>query len=215
MLYYLQLAIILLISIGIHEFAHAYSSFKLWDPTPKIQGRLTPNPLKHVDPIGFFAIFLIGFGRGKAVQIDPRYYKNPLRDELIVALAGPASNIIMATIGILIIFIYSKISNIWVNPLIVWAPNLVISFWVLFSIINIALAVFNMMPLPPLDGFRLVKVIIPNLAKKIEQYGQYIILVIAALIILPGTGNMIGNFIGTVAQGIFKILALGIGQIFY
>jgi Zn-dependent protease len=86
-LYYVYIAIILLISIGLHEYAHAYTSNKLGDPTPKLQGRLTPNPLKHLDPIGFILIFIIGFGRGKPVQINPNYYKKPLRDELITSLA--------------------------------------------------------------------------------------------------------------------------------
>ena len=106
---YIQLAIILLVSIGIHEFAHAYTSYKLGDPTPKIQGRLTPNPLKHIDPIGFLMIFIIHFGRGKPVQIDPSYYKKPYRDELITALAGPASNILLGSLGLLIMFIYGWI----------------------------------------------------------------------------------------------------------
>ncbi|MDO4713722.1 MAG: site-2 protease family protein [bacterium] len=86
-MYYLQIAIIFVVSIGLHEYAHAYVSYALGDPTPKIQGRLTPNPLKHIDPIGFILIFLIHFGWGKPVQIDPSYYKKPYRDELLVALA--------------------------------------------------------------------------------------------------------------------------------
>jgi len=83
----IQLAIILAISIGMHEYAHAYVSYRLGDPTPKLQGRLTPNPLKHLDPIGFFMIFIAHFGRGKPVQINPLYYKNPRKGELMVALA--------------------------------------------------------------------------------------------------------------------------------
>ncbi|MDR0607334.1 MAG: site-2 protease family protein [Candidatus Peribacteria bacterium] len=86
-LHYLYIGIILLISIGLHEYAHAYASNQLGDPTPKLQGRLTPNPLKHLDIVGFLLIFLIGFGRGKPVQINPSYYKKPLRDELITALS--------------------------------------------------------------------------------------------------------------------------------
>ena len=214
-LQYIQLAIILLISIGIHEFAHAYSSFKLGDPTPKIQGRLTPNPLKHVDPIGFIAIFLIGFWRGKPVQINPSYYKKPLKDELIVALAGPASNIAMSIIGILIIFIFAKTANINLTELMEGSSSLVISFWMLFTMINIALAVFNMLPIPPLDGFRLVKVLIPKRAQKIERYSMYILVGLALLIIFPGTGNGIWNFIVTISSKIFHILFVGIGQIFY
>ncbi|MBF0932229.1 MAG: site-2 protease family protein, partial [candidate division SR1 bacterium] len=72
---YIQIGIIFIVSVSLHEFAHAYASYKLGDPTPKIQGRLTPNPIKHIDPIGFILIFLIGFGRGRPVQIDPSYYK--------------------------------------------------------------------------------------------------------------------------------------------
>lgn len=81
------LAVILLVSIGLHEYAHAWVSYRLGDPTPKLQNRLTPNPLHHVDPIGFLLIFLIGFGRGKSVQVNPYYYKKPLQGELLVALA--------------------------------------------------------------------------------------------------------------------------------
>jgi Zn-dependent protease len=81
------LAIIFVISISLHEYAHAWSSYKLGDPTPKIQGRLTPNPLVHIDPIGFLMIFIIHFGRGRPVIVNPSYYKNTLRDELLVALA--------------------------------------------------------------------------------------------------------------------------------
>ena len=104
--YYVELGIILLISIGIHEFAHAYSSYKLWDPTPKIQGRLTPNPLKHISLWWFLAVFLIHFWWWKPVQIDPSYYKKPYRDELITSLAGPASNIILWILWILVLFLY-------------------------------------------------------------------------------------------------------------
>ena len=85
-----------------HEYAHAYVSYRLGDPTPKLQGRLTPNPLKHIDPIGFLMVFLAHFGRGKPVQINPLYYKNPRKGELIVSLAGPATNLILAIVSGLI-----------------------------------------------------------------------------------------------------------------
>lgn len=92
-----------------HEYAHAYVSYRLGDPTPKLQGRLTPNPLKHIDPIGFLMVFLAHFGRGKPVQINPLYYKNPRKGELIVSLAGPATNLILAIVGIVVMLIYVKI----------------------------------------------------------------------------------------------------------
>mgnify|MGYP000879363001 FL=1 len=103
----LILAVILLLSIGFHEYAHARASNKLGDPTPKLQGRLTPNPLAHIDPMGFLLIFIIHFGWGKPVQINPSYYKNPRIDEFLVAIAGPLTNILMAIIGIVVLKIYS------------------------------------------------------------------------------------------------------------
>jgi Zn-dependent protease len=103
----LILAVILLLSIGFHEYAHARASNKLGDPTPKLQGRLTPNPLAHIDPMGFLLIFIIHFGWGKPVQINPNYYKNPRIDEFLVAIAGPLTNILMAIIGIVVLKIYS------------------------------------------------------------------------------------------------------------
>lgn len=87
MIYLIFLALIFVISISLHEYAHAWMSNRLGDPTPRLQGRLTPNPLVHIDPIGFLLIFLIGFGWGRAVIVNPAYYKNTLRDELLVALA--------------------------------------------------------------------------------------------------------------------------------
>jgi len=153
----IQLAIILAISIGLHEYAHAYISYKLWDPTPKLQGRLTPNPLKHIDPIWFIMIFLVNFWRGKPVQVNPMYYKNPWKWELIVALWWPATNLILAIIWIFIILIYSKI--LWLPITSIFQSNIDIIniFWIKFSIINIALAIFNLIPIPPLDGFRIIK----------------------------------------------------------
>ena len=179
---YIQLAIILLVSIGIHEFAHAYTSYKLGDPTPKIQGRLTPNPLKHIDPIGFLMIFIIHFGRGKPVQIDPSYYKRPYRDELITAFAGPVSNILLGIGGVLIILLYGKISHQALGA-ILNVPDLVAQFWMLFSMTNFGLAAFNMIPLPPLDGYRLVKVISPKAGYWMEKNMRYIAIAFLLLVV--------------------------------
>lgn len=93
-----------------HEFAHAWISHKLGDPTPKLQNRLTLNPMAHIDPIGLLAIFLVNFGRGRPVQINSSYYKNQIVGEFKVAIAGPISNLILATIGIIILLITAKTS---------------------------------------------------------------------------------------------------------
>ncbi len=162
LLMYLQLAIILLVSIGVHEYAHAWTSDKLGDPTPKMMGRLTPNPLAHIDPLGFLMIFIINFGWGKPVVTNPNYYRQPLRDECLVAFAGPISNVILACIGVLITITVSQTNLLLTSPGLIW-------FRELFAWINCGLAVFNMMPLPPLDGWRLVKVFAPRWAWQVQQ----------------------------------------------
>lgn len=170
----LSLAVILLVSIWLHEYAHAYVSYRLGDPTPKIQGRLTTNPLKHMDPIGFLMIFLIWFGWWKPVQVNPAYYKDPLKWELMVALAWPATNLILATCWIIILLISAKILGMWVNDIFLNNYNALIMFWVKFSMINIILAVFNLIPIPPLDWFRIIKMISYKFASFVEKYTLYI-----------------------------------------
>jgi Zn-dependent protease len=118
--------------------------------------------LAHIDPLGFLMIFVIQFGWGKPVQINPTYYRRPLRDELMVALAGPASNIILSCISAIIILTLSQ------TQLSLTSPGL-IDFWILFGVINCGMAVFNMLPLPPLDGWRLVKIMVPQLATKFQM----------------------------------------------
>ena len=209
----LQLAIILAISIGLHEYAHAYVSYRLGDPTPKLQGRLTPNPLKHIDPIGFLMIFLIHFGWGKPVQINPMYYKKPHLWELMVALAGPATNLVLAFFGILLLIISSKISWVWLQA-ILNPTDIYFSFWIMFSFINIALAIFNLLPIPPLDGFRLVKMVSWKFGEFIEKYTLYIWIFFLILILWPGSG-IVGGFLTNVSSAIFNILFMILGQVFY
>ncbi|MCK9467159.1 MAG: site-2 protease family protein [Candidatus Absconditabacterales bacterium] len=209
-----SLAIILLISIGLHEYAHAYVSYRLGDPTPKLQGRLTSNPLKHMDPIGFFMIFLIGFGWGKPVQVNPTYYKDPLKGELMVALAGPATNLILSTIGIILLLIFSKIFSLGINDIFLNNANALIMFFVNFSMINILLAVFNLIPLPPLDGFRIVKMISYNFASFVEKYTTYISIMFLILILGPGR-SVVGNFLRTVSNSIFQFIFTIFATIFY
>lgn len=208
------LVIILSVSIGLHEYAHAAVSHYLGDPTPKLQKRLSPNPIKHIDPIGFLMIFLIWFGRGKPVQINPSYYKKPLQWELLVALAWPATNIVLAVLAILIMVIYVTISG-WPAILLAnWTSDLMITFRQLFAFINIALAVFNMLPIPPLDGFRLVKVVAPRFAYAIEKYNMYIMIAFLFIILWPGRW-MVGNFISWTSQAIFDIILAILTTIIY
>ena len=194
----LFLALIFIVSISLHEYAHAWMANRLWDPTPRNQGRLTPNPIAHIDPVWFILIFLIWFGWGRAVQYNPHYLKNPLWDELKIALAWPAMNILLSIGAIIILIIYQLIAGA--------GQDLVTSFWMQFAFMNIALAVFNMIPIPPLDGYRVIKVFAPRLMTQVEQYGQYIILWFALLFIRwPGSG-LLQSYISGVSYFVFNIL---------
>ncbi len=207
----IQLAIILAISIGLHEYAHAYASHKLGDPTPKLQWRLTPNPLKHIDPVGFVMIFLIHFGRGKPVQINPGYYKNRRVWELMVALAWPATNIVLAFLGVLFIILSTKFGSLGSY---IDASEPFIYFWILFAKINVTLAIFNMLPIPPLDWFRLVKMISWKLGELIEQYTMYISIFFLIIILGPGRW-VVGNFLNTVSNWILDFFFVILWQVFY
>ncbi len=177
----------LIIAITIHEFSHALIADRLGDPTPRSQGRLSLNPLKHLDFVGTIMIFLIHFGWGKPVQIDPYNLKNPKRDQLLISLAGPASNLLLAIIlSIIIRFI----------PL-----NLFITFLISTVIqLNVLLAIFNLIPIPPLDGSKILLNILPNgiseqWQEAFNQYGFILLIVFLFLPIINGTTLV--NFIMT------------------
>jgi Zn-dependent protease len=144
-------AIGLVAAITIHEFAHAWSADHLGDPTPRVQGRLTLNPLAHLDPIGTLALLLIGFGWGRPVEFDPYNLKNRTRDAAIIALAGPASNIVLA-IACSIVF----------NLL---PPGLTLISMTLLNVIaiNVVLAIFNLVPVAPLDGEKILYALLPKM----------------------------------------------------
>ena len=211
-IYYVFLAIILLVSIWLHEYAHAWTSYKLWDPTPVLQWRLTPNPLKHIDIVWFISVFLIWFWWWKPVQINPIYYKNPIRDETLTAFAWPAMNLVLAFFGMLIMMVYGKVIWMWLQDLLV-GGDYVVMFWQLFIIMNIALAVFNMIPLPPLDGYRLIKIFWKKWAQWMEKNVMRISMI---LIILIVSGSpIISAYISTVTDLIYRMFFMLFSLIFY
>jgi len=210
----ISLAIILLVSVWLHEYAHAYVSYRLWDPTPKIQWRLTMNPLKHMDPIWFFMVFLIWFWRWKPVQINPMYYKNPIKWEFMVAMAWPAMNLMLSIGSIILLLIFAKISWMWINDIFLGQYNFVMSFLIQFSMLNIMLAVFNLLPIPPLDWFRIVKMISYNFAMFVEKYTLYISIFFLIMLLWPGK-VWIWNFLWTVSSTVFHFLLTIFSNIFY
>ncbi len=159
----------ILIGLSFHEFAHAFAANRLGDPTPKLQGRVTINPVAHVDPFGFLALIFIGFGWGRPVEVNPRYFKNMRRDSLIVDLAGVTVNLILAIIftGVLKLLDTYQISflNTYMGGVVIQIVMAIIS-------INIVLMIFNLLPIPPLDGFGIVTEIF-NLREKEWYYQIY------------------------------------------
>lgn len=155
----------IIIGLTFHEAAHGFVSYWLGDPTPKLQGRLTLNPFSHIDPIGFLALFFAGFGWGQPVQIDPRYYKHRRRDELLVAVAGVVTNFIIAFAASLILKLMAN--NMGVTVMYGLGQ---IAFSIVYYImtINIMLMIFNLIPVPPLDGFSILTQIF-----KLERYSWY------------------------------------------
>ncbi len=158
---------VVFITLPIHEWAHGFVSTKLGDPTPRYQGRLTLNPIAHLDWMGALGILLFGIGWAKPVQVNARYYKNPKWGMALVALAGPVSNIILA-------FLMLLVGNVLVvtgNPILEQAYHFL--FYIAF--ISISLAVFNLIPIPPFDGSRILFVLLPQKYYfKIMQYERYI-----------------------------------------
>lgn len=170
----------IIIGISFHEYAHAKMAIKLGDPTPKMQGRDTLSPLSHMDPIGFICLLIAHFGWGRPVQIDPRYFKNPLKDQMIVSLAGPVMNLIIAFVS-LIIWNIVGISGILagLSGTLAFAIDTILECMV---IINISLFIFNLLPLPNFDGSKILLYFVPDKWKihmlNIEKYGFLIFLVV-------------------------------------
>jgi Zn-dependent protease len=167
-------AVALIIAITIHEFSHALVADKLGDPTPRSLGRLSLNPLRHLDLIGTIMLFLVHFGWGKPVPIDPYNLKNPKRDEMLISIAGPASNLILAALLSLII------RFIPLNDLAVFLIYTIIQ-------LNVLLAVFNLIPIPPLDGSKIFLNLLPdNISTKWQEaFNQYGFIILIIFLFLP------------------------------
>lgn len=144
----------IVIGLTFHEFAHALVADKLGDNTPRMQGRVSISPLDHVDPIGFIALIFVGFGWGKPVEINPYNFKNRRRDELLVSFAGVAMNFLLAVIFAVILKVYTSYTGAWPGMGNMSEIIADIIFYVIY--INLVLMVFNLLPIPPLDGFNIL-----------------------------------------------------------
>ena len=171
-----------LISIAVHESAHGYVSYKQGDPTARNLGRITLNPLKHFDIMGFICMVLFRVGWAKPVPVNPRYYKNPRRGMAITAAAGPVSNIIMAFIGVIGYELVGLISFPEMNTAYYICVTIYMFFQV-FASLNVFLAIFNLIPIPPFDGSRIAYIFMPPKAYfGIMKYERFIMLGMVVLL---------------------------------
>jgi len=167
-----------IIGLTVHEFSHAYMAFRLGDHTAKDQGRLTLNPLKHIDWMGFFLIVIVGFGWAKPVSFNPDNLKHKHRDEILISIAGPLSNLVIALLFFMVarvLFVFEFFNSTGlglgtINLIVVW------------GVINISLFIFNLIPLPPLDGSHLyltfLKETNPKLMMNLYKYGTLALLIL-------------------------------------
>ncbi len=164
-------------TMPIHEYAHALIATKLGDQTPRLSGRLTLNPMAHISPLGALMIVLCGFGYAKPVSVNPRNFKDSKKGMALTAIAGPISNLIM---GFLFVFLSELFYNL--------EPSLLTSsfyyFFYFAAVVNVNLAVFNLLPIPPLDGSRILQLLIPaKYYYKFLEYERYIVIVVFILIL--------------------------------
>ena len=176
---------IMLLALPIHEMAHGWAAYKLGDPTARNLGRLTLNPLKHLDPIGALCMLVFRFGWAKPVPVSSRNFKKPRRDMALTALAGPVSNLLLAFLGVLLyniaLFIIIKIDPTSARGISIADTTLL--FFYLFAFYNINLALFNLIPVPPLDGSRIFYIFLPpKWYFGIMKYERYIALALMVLL---------------------------------
>lgn len=196
-IYFLISVAVVMISLTVHEYAHGYAAYKLGDSTAKADGRLSLNPLHHLDPIGTLMLLLIGFGYAKPVPVMTRNFRKPRRDFAIVSLCGPLSNFVLAFVSAFFYVLLVKVCPVgfWIS-----VPGEVVNILFYYMILlNIGLALFNLIPLPPLDGSNVLMCMLPpRLAakySKLRYYSQYILLGIILLSWLPGSAGKIFDYI--------------------
>lgn len=195
-------------TLPFHEYAHALVATKLGDQTARLSGRLSLNPMRHIDPLGALMIVLVGFGYAKPVPVNPRNFKNPKVGMALTALAGPCANLLMATVFLLLknIILLFPTSN----PIV-----LALAYFFIFAAsINIGLAVFNLLPIPPLDGSRILQLIIPSKYYfKFLQYERYVVIVVFVLLLTGILSRPLGYLQTLLYNGLNFLVSLPFGGV--
>ncbi|QRF32027.1 site-2 protease family protein [Bacillus safensis] len=193
-------AITLVVAFTMHELAHAYVAYRFGDPTAKNQGRLTLNPLKHLDVFGTILIFVAGFGWARPVPVNRYHFKKPRLAGICVSIAGPLSNLVLAFLGFFVYVLLQKFGGEWIMR---FEPG-VDNFFLIFINLNVILFLFNLLPLPPLDGYRIIEdVVSPRIRAKMTQFEQYGIIIFLIFVITPLGLFVFGPLIGMRDQIIY------------
>jgi len=191
----------LLLAVTVHELSHALVADRLGDPTARLQGRITLNPLPHIDPLGALAFVLAGFGWAKPVPVNAYNLHNPRRDMALVAVAGPISNFVVAFLGLIAV----QLVSMYVQSPFLGEPIIGVLRFVYFF--NLGLAIFNLIPLPPLDGGHFLPYLFPRgswrTLHQLEQYGPFILI----LLVMTGATRYIMVPAMTVVSRLYVWLA--------
>ncbi|MCU9613341.1 site-2 protease family protein [Caldibacillus lycopersici] len=202
--------ITLIVAFTVHEFAHAYVAYKFGDPTAKNQGRLTLNPAVHLDPIGTILLLIAGFGWARPVPVNRYHFKNPRLAGVLVSIAGPLSNLLLAFIGGILQSITLAIG------LSGTAGQMLYDFSFYFMYLNAILCVFNLLPLPPLDGYRIIQDLVSNdVRAKMSQFETYGLIIFLILVVVDPLYNMtVGPILDTGVYIIFQLVSGFLGLLF-
>lgn len=212
----LYITAILLLALPLHEFAHAWVAYRFGDMTAKNQGRLSLNPFRHLDPLGSLMMYVAHFGWAKPVPVDPRNFRRKRLGMLLVAVAGPISNLLLAFVSMLLIGLLTKLMMTgvltagegWGSAVLTGAFDLL----GMLVQINILLAVFNMLPVPPLDGSRVLSSFLPErwmirLASMERWIGLAFLLVVIVLPRITGNASIVSQIIGAVSVPVTRVMA--------
>jgi len=212
--------IAILIALSVHEFAHGYVARRLGDPTAENAGRLTLNPLSHLDPIGALLFLLVGFGWAKPVPVNPAYFRHPKRDNALVALAGPASNLLLAFLAFMgLLLVAPKELGSVPNLLSLQTTGSVIQVFLIQVLsgslfVNLALMAFNLLPIAPLDGSKILQGFIPLRHElqyeRFMQYGPFILLgllLFESFLPIP----LLTGWVFGIVQGVLLLMTVMVG----
>ena len=204
-----------LIALTVHECAHGYAAWRLGDPTARSLGRLSLNPLRHLDPIGTLCMILLRFGWAKPVPINTRYFKKPRRDMAITALCGPLSNFLLAFFGAflyaaLFTVFHALLAEVTVSRTVFLVLQYTLNFFYIFHFVNLTLGLFNCLPIPPLDGSRFFMLLLPpRVHYAIMRYERIISVVLMVLVFLGvhfGFLTVVANWISGGMLSLFWLI---------